>query len=70
MNPVKVFAGIMIIMLGFILLTISQFENVEYGGVVIIGPIPIVFASSQPILMFLVIASFIFILFLVLTLRW
>ncbi len=68
MNPFKVFAGITIMMLGFMLLIISQFENVEYGGVIIIGPIPIIFASSQPILIFSIIAFFMM-LILILTLR-
>jgi len=69
MNPFKVFAGITMMMLGFMLLIISQFENVEYGGAIIIGPIPILFASSQPILIFSVIILFIFMM-LILTLRW
>ncbi|WP_290902075.1 DUF131 domain-containing protein [Ferroglobus sp.] len=70
MNPVKVFSGIALIFLGLTLLIISQAEKaeVEYGGVVIIGPIPIVFGSSVSIIALVVLlAAFLLILF---TLRW
>ncbi len=72
MNPIKVFTGITLIFLGFTLLVLSQAmsqaENVEYGGVVIIGPIPIVFGSSTPLIAFAVIvAAAILLLF---ALRW
>ena len=70
MNPVKVFSGIALIFLGLTLLIISQTEKaeVEYGGVVIIGPIPIVFGSSVSIIALVVLlAAFLLILF---TLRW
>ncbi len=45
MNPIKVFAGFVILMLGLALLLIKS-ASVQYGSVFIIGPIPIVFASS------------------------
>ncbi|ADC65746.1 Protein of unknown function DUF131 [Ferroglobus placidus DSM 10642] len=70
MNPVKVFSGIALIFLGFTLLLISQAEKaeVEYGGVVIIGPIPIVFGSSVSIITLVVLlAALLLILF---SLRW
>ena len=70
MNPVKVFSGIALIFLGLTLLIISQAEKaeVEYGGVVVIGPIPIVFGSSVSIIALVVLlAAFLLILF---TLRW
>jgi|Deesub1362B_J571_1020462.scaffolds.fasta_scaffold45439_2 uncharacterized protein (TIGR00304 family) len=40
-----VFAGIIMLMLGLSLFTLSS-TNVEYGGVVFIGPVPILFGSS------------------------
>ncbi len=70
MNPAKVFSGIALIFLGITLLIISQAEkaNIEYGGVILIGPIPIVFGSSAPaIALVILIAAAILILF---TLRW
>ncbi len=44
----KVFIGIMLIFIGFSLFMLStaKIENVRYGGVVIIGPFPIIFGSS------------------------
>ena len=55
--------GIVIIFIGFLVLFIGMFSstrkegNVEAGGVIIIGPIPIVFGSSKNIsLLMLVLA--------------
>ena len=45
MNPVKVFIGLSLVMLGLMLLAIQN-VNVQYGSVFIIGPFPIVLASS------------------------
>ena len=45
MNPIKVFIGFILIMLGLALLALKS-GNVQYGSVFIIGPIPIVLASS------------------------
>ncbi len=38
MNPFKVMVGVAVVMLGLTLLALSNAENVEYGGVVVIGP--------------------------------
>ena len=48
MNPVKVFFGVTLIFFGIALYTLSKIpaENVEYGGVVLIGPIPVVFGNN------------------------
>jgi len=48
MNPAKVFSGITLIFFGITLYIISKIpaENVKYGGVVLIGPFPIVFGSD------------------------
>lgn len=41
-----VFAGFILLMMGLSLITLSS-ANVEYGGIILIGPIPIVFGSSS-----------------------
>ncbi|MBO8181434.1 MAG: DUF131 domain-containing protein [Archaeoglobus sp.] len=40
-----VFAGFILLMVGLSLLTLSS-ANVDYGGIILIGPIPIIFGSS------------------------
>jgi len=40
-----IFAGFILLMVGLSLITLSS-ANVEYGGIILIGPIPIVFGSS------------------------
>ncbi|MBE8538635.1 TIGR00304 family membrane protein [Geoglobus acetivorans] len=56
MNPVKVFSGITLIFLGLTLYLISKAESVSFGGVVLIGPIPVVFGDSPDIMALAVIA--------------
>ncbi|AIY90607.1 TIGR00304 family membrane protein [Geoglobus acetivorans] len=56
MNPVKVFSGITLISLGLTLYLISKAESVSFGGVVLIGPIPVVFGNSPDIMALAVIA--------------
>ncbi len=52
-----------------VLLSLFQ-ENVEFGGVILIGPIPIVIASSPPMaFVALLLLVFLFLMILV-TLRW
>ncbi|AEA46372.1 TIGR00304 family membrane protein [Archaeoglobus veneficus] len=47
MRPDKIFMGLVIMSLGFAMLALSSLsEHAEVGGVVIIGPIPIVIGSS------------------------
>ncbi|WP_456468894.1 TIGR00304 family membrane protein [Archaeoglobus sp.] len=69
MNPFKVFTGFVILMLGISLLLLSSAQKyvAEYGGVVVIGPFPIVFASSPDIATFMI---FIAIIFVLLPLLW
>ncbi|AAB88981.1 conserved hypothetical protein [Archaeoglobus fulgidus DSM 4304] len=69
MNPFKVMIGFAVVMLGLTLLALSSAENVEYGGVVIIGPFPIVFGSSPDIAVLMVFVALILIL-LPLLMRW
>jgi len=61
MNSFKIMVGIVLIFLGISMLIISQ-SNVEYGGVVVIGPIPIVFSSSPEMAMFSIVIAAIFLL--------
>lgn len=61
MNPFKIMVGVVLIFLGISMLIISQ-SNVEYGGVVVIGPIPIVFSSSPEMAIFSIVIAAIFLL--------
>ena len=71
MNPFKVFTGFVILMLGISLLLLSSAQKYRagYGGVVVIGPFPIVFASSPDIATFMILIAIIFVL-LPLLWRW
>lgn len=85
MNELLFAVGLTIVFLGLILLTIGLLvelskkrekssneekeEKTEYGGVIFIGPIPIVFGSNKKIAKtMLVIGIVIFIIFILLTL--
>ena len=69
MNPTKFFLGFILIFIGMVLLALSQ-ENVEFGGVIMIGPIPIVIASSPP-MAFVALVLLVFLLLAILVaLRW
>ena len=59
MNPFKVFSGLVMVMLGISLLALStlstsNYSNSEYGMVLIIGPFPIILASSPQIAILLI----------------
>jgi len=68
MNPLKVFIGLAMIMLGLTLLALKSVE-VSYGGVVLIGPIPVVFGSNSEMALLAVILAAILLLIPLLT-RW
>ncbi len=57
--------GVLLVLIGFILLIIgllresSRETRVEGGGVIIVGPIPIVFGSSQRVSMLLLVLAII-----------
>lgn len=68
MNPLKVFIGLAMIMLGLTLLALKSVK-VSYGGVVLIGPIPVVFGSNSEMAFFAVILAAILLLIPLLT-RW
>ncbi|RLI76762.1 hypothetical protein DRP05_12310 [Archaeoglobales archaeon] len=61
MNPFKIMIGIALIFMGISMLLISQ-SGVEYGGIVVIGPIPIVFGTSPDMVMFSIIIAAIFLI--------
>ncbi len=69
----KVFVGITLIFMGLALLMISSAvhsANVQYGGVIIIGPFPIVFGSSLDMAVFGIIFAVIMLLIMLTLLRW
>jgi len=69
----KVFMGIALIFMGLALLAISSAmhaENVRYGGVVIIGPIPIVLGSSLDMAVLGIVLAAILIFVMLMLLRW
>ncbi len=70
MNPFKVFVGITLVFIGLTLLAIGSISNVQYGGVVLIGPFPIVFGSSPGMAYFALIFALIMFIFLILAVRW
>lgn len=69
MNPFKIMLGIVLIFMGVSMLVISQ-SNVEYGGIVVIGPIPIVFGSSPDMAVFSIIIAAIFLVLAYAFMRW
>ncbi len=63
MNPFKVFSGFVVLMLGVSLLILSSLSSsAEYGMVVVVGPFPIVLASSPDIAAVLLILAVIMVL--------
>jgi uncharacterized protein (TIGR00304 family) len=71
MNPFKIFTGMALLMIGLALLSLNfnlQEVSTGYAGVVLIGPFPLVFASSSDLAIFmLVVAGFMVVLTLLLT---
>ncbi len=61
-----VFIGIALVFMGLSLLAISGISsgNVQYGGVVIIGPFPIVFGSSPSMAIFGIVFALFVIMFM------
>ncbi len=70
MNVFKVFTGFILVMLGLSLLAAQNIGSVEYGSVIIIGPIPIVLASSPGMAIFAVVFAVFLILFMLIMARW
>ncbi|MFW6194241.1 MAG: TIGR00304 family membrane protein [Halobacteriota archaeon] len=68
MRPDKIFTGFALLFLGLALMTISS--GGDYGGVLLIGPIPIVFGSSLQMAVTGIIIGAIMLFILYLFLRW
>jgi len=67
----KVFMGFALMFMGIALLMLSTANtNVQYGGVVIIGPIPIVFGSSVDMAVFGVFLAVFILMAILLLMRW
>ncbi len=72
MNPFKVFVGITLIFIGLSLLslsTIANTNNIQVGGVVMIGPIPIVFGNNPMMAYSALVIALIFFLFTIFLFR-
>ncbi len=70
MRPDKIFIGIALVFMGISLFLVSSATHVEYGGVVIIGPFPIVLASSPDMAVFGIVISAVILLMLYTFMRW
>ncbi len=64
-----VFMGIALVFIGFALLMLSA-SHVSYGGVIIVGPIPIVFGSSLDMIVIGIVLALILMIFTVVLTRW
>ncbi len=66
MNPVKVFLGVTLIIMGLMIYSLSLVEktNVEFGGIVLVGPIPILVASNAGIAMMVLLIALVILLIL------
>lgn len=70
MDVIRVFAGFVLIMLGLSLLTIQSVESVEYGSVILIGPIPIIIASDAGLASIAILLAVIMVAMILLMARW
>ena len=64
-----IFVGIALIFIGIALLGLNA-GHVHYGGVIIIGPFPIVFGSSPDIVIFGIVLALILLTFMLILARW
>lgn len=65
----KVTLGLGLLMLGLALVLASSGE-VGYGGIFIIGPVPILFSSDASLIPFLVLFAVFAVLFMLFATRW
>lgn len=54
---ILLFIGIMLIFIGFLYSALKSSESSEVGGVIVIGPIPIIFGTSEKAVKIAVIAA-------------
>ncbi|ENN96828.1 hypothetical protein J422_00235 [Methanocaldococcus villosus KIN24-T80] len=67
-----IFLGILLIFIGFFLVTLGMIlpdkekkeENVEYAGIIMIGPIPIVFGNSKNLIIFSILITILMIIWI------
>ncbi|ACV25309.1 TIGR00304 family membrane protein [Methanocaldococcus fervens] len=77
MRPILIFLGIILMFIGFFIMTLGIFlpshqeykdteteEDVEYSGIVMIGPIPIVFGNSPGLMMLSVLIAILMIIWI------
>ncbi len=71
MNPAKVFSGMTLIILGLMLYSISQIppENVDFAGIVMIGPFPILIGNNAGLMAITLLIAAALVLF-ALSARW
>ncbi|MCS7143841.1 MAG: DUF131 domain-containing protein [Archaeoglobaceae archaeon] len=65
----RLMLGIVFLVLGLMILSLESAPKIEYGAVVMIGPVPILVASDVGLALFLILISA-FLLALVYLLRW
>lgn len=60
--------GLTLIFIGFVLIIVSLLKHgkVEHGGLILIGPLPIVWGSSKVIVLLLLLTTIIILVFLIL----
>jgi len=68
MRPDKVFIGFALLFMGVALLIVSA--STEYGGVVLIGPIPIIFGSSPEMAVTGIVVAAVILLIMYTAFRW
>jgi len=68
MRPDKIFIGFALLFMGITMLTVSA--NAEYGGVILIGPIPIVFGSSPEMAIAGIVVAAVMLLIMYSASRW
>jgi uncharacterized protein (TIGR00304 family) len=66
----KITIGMAMVIMGFGLLMLSTVPRVEYGGVILIGPIPIIFGSSIDMAVAGIVMTVLMLLFLLTLFRW
>ena len=76
MKVIWIFIGIFLVMIGLTLLPFAMIEevkDVKYGGLIVIGPFPIIFGNSQDITLLAGVLGIILLmimLLIILSLRW
>ena len=74
MKPILIFLGIILMFIGFFMITLGMIlpnggeeheeSNVKYSGVVMIGPIPIVFGNSPGLMILSVLIAILMIVWM------